>query len=152
MFRGSPGERGKLGDHGQDGRQGVDGLQGAPGKDGQDGKDGVGVYTEPEQLIQEAIASSRLRLWDTRLLILLALILLASMLVFFTLDRQFDRFRVDVVANCVHINEGNQKVNDLLASLGRAAAKNPRLTQEERESAAERYRGFMLPISDCPPA
>lgn len=134
------GERGPSGDHGQDG---------LPGKDGRDGLD---AYNEPERLIAAAIATNRLHLWDKRLLIIFAVIVGAMAMVFLTLDRELSEFRRDVITNCQQINKGNEQVNGFLRAAAKTAETAPGRTPAERRVISERYRGYLLPISDCPPS
>lgn len=137
------GERGPTGDHGQAGDRGRDGLPGAPGERGPAGPRGIAgtaglagndLYEDPaiNTAIAEALGEKRVRSTDKRLLIMFGLLVASLAFVFWTLNHELDRFRTDVVANCEQVNDGNRRVNLLLA-------------KEQRSDLA-------LPISNCPPS
>lgn len=88
------------------------------------------------EITAQALAENRLRLWDKRLLLIYALILLTGVVLFVVLDRQFEEFRTKADANCRNINAGNTRVN---AALEEAAQLDPGL------------RRFKLPLNECPP-
>ena len=136
MFRGERGERGRAGDHGQDGRDGRD--------------SDVEFEKQVADALAQALGERRLRLTDRRLLALYVLFCAALILMFWTLDRQFEVYRAAATKVCQQNNTGNRNVNQLLERLAQSAMANTSRTPAENAKAAETYRGLRLPISDCP--
>jgi hypothetical protein len=108
--------------------------------------------------IAVALGEQRAKWYDRRFLAIYAFVVLATVGLFFLLDRRaeteadrFRRFASAIIANCQTIRDGNERVNILLGQLETNAQSNPARSPEERRQIAETYRALRLPVSQCPP-
>lgn len=149
MIFGTDGERGKTGDHGQQGPSGERGPQGERGPAGSSDPDEFEATVAA--VVGRALADNRLRLTDRRLVVMFLFVTFAAGLWFWVDNRADERFRQQIIGTCVATNEGNMKVNELLATLRANALTNPARTPEDKARVAETYEGLKLPVVNCPP-